>query len=251
MSESLPATRRSTLALLPAIIDEPVATMAQVASFARWRWLLPITMMLIGLAVSIALSGPLQVKEAVTQMNVQLQSQLSQVPAEQAAAARAQVERFTQPVFILGAGAAGKIVSVVLAWLLAAAILYFAGLIAGADLNFGRMFATIPWAWLPFALRDMAQGVFTAMTGSLLVNQGLSPLVAQATARANMASPVYQLLAHVDLFTAWHLVLIYAALRGGAALERSKAFWLTVIYAILSLALRIIPGLVTGALLPG
>ena len=66
-----------------------------------------------------------------------------------------------------------------------------------------------------------------------------------------MASPVYQLLAHVDLFTAWHLVLIYAALRGGAALERSRAFWLTVIYAIVSLALRIIPGLVTGALLPG
>ena len=59
MSESLPATRRSTLALLPAIVDEPVATMAQVASFARWRWLLPVTMMLIGLAVSIALSGPL------------------------------------------------------------------------------------------------------------------------------------------------------------------------------------------------
>ena len=164
MSESLPATRRSTLALLPAIVDEPVATMAQVASFARWRWLLPVTMMLIGLAVSIALSGPLQVKEAVTQMNVQLESQLSQVPAEQAATARAQVERFTQPVFILGAGAAGRIVSVALAWLLAAAILYFAGLIAGADLNFGRMFATIPWAWLPFMKRCIMEVAVPALS---------------------------------------------------------------------------------------
>lgn len=251
MDESSPIVRRRSLALLPGVVDQPVTTMTQVAAHARWRWVLPLIVMLIGLAVSIALSGPLQVKEAVKQMNVQLQSQLSQVPAEQADAARAQVARFTQPVFILGAGALGSVVGLALAWLLAAAILYFAGLIAGADLNFGRLFATIPWAWLPFALRDITQGAFTAMTGSLLVNSGLSPLVAQASAQANMANPVYQLLAHVDLFTAWHLVLIYAALRGGASLDRGKAFWLTVIYAVLSLALRIIPGLVSGALLPG
>lgn len=251
MSESLSVARRSSLALLPGIVDEPAKTMSEVAAHPRWRWVLPLVLILAGLALSIALSGPLQVKEAVRQMNEQLQSQLSQVPAEQAEAARAQVARFTQPIFILGASALGRLVALALAWVLAAAILYFSGLIVGADLTFGGLFAMVPWAWLPFALRDMAQGVFAAITGSLLVNPGLSPLVAQANMRANAANPVYQILAHIDLFTAWHLVLIYAALRGGASLERSKAFWLTVIYAVLSIALRIIPGLVSGALLPG
>ncbi len=251
MSDSLPIARRSSWALLPGIVDEPVKTMSQVAAHPRWRWVAPLMVILAGLALSLALSGPLQVKEAVRQMNEQLQSRLSQVPAEQAETARAQVARFTQPIFILGASALGRLVALALAWVLAAAILYFAGLIVGADLSFGGLFATVPWAWLPFAVRDMAQGAFAALTGSLLVNQGLSPLVAQANMQANMANPVYQMLAHIDLFTAWHLVLIYAALRGGASLERSKAFWLTVIYAVLSLVLRIIPGLVSGALLPG
>ena len=89
MDESSPIVRRRSLALLPGVVDQPVTTMTQVAAHARWRWVLPLIVMLIGLAVSIALSGPLQVKEAVKQMNVQLQSQLSQVPAEQADAARA------------------------------------------------------------------------------------------------------------------------------------------------------------------
>lgn len=254
MSESSPSTDPRSIVLLPGIVDRPITTLAQVTASPRWRWVLPALICLLGLAILLTATGPQLVEEAVRQMNLQLQSQTSQLSAEQIEAMRAQMATFTQPAFIIGAAAVGSLVGLALAWLMAAALLYFAGLIAGADLSFGSLFAAIPWTWLPFALRDMAQGLYTTLTGKLMTNPGLSALAVQANAQVNVSdlsrNPLYQALSHVDLFSAWHLVLIYAALRGGG-MQSGKATWLTVAYAVTSLLVRIIPGLITGMVMPG
>jgi len=239
--------RSSSLSLLIDIIDRPTETLSQVAANPRWRWVWPTAINVLSIAVYLALAAP-YLQEAARKAAM---LQLSSMPAEQAAAAQEQIMRFTSMPVIVGSSAVTALVSMALGWVLAAGILYFGSLIAGEDLHFGSVFAIMPWAWLPFALRSFVQGAWIAWQGRLITTPGLSGLVATGDQMQDARNLVFTLLSQIDLFAAWHLVLIYAGLRGLTRMRPSKAAWLTATYAAISLAVRLVPALIGRAFLPG
>lgn len=177
--------------------------------------------------------------------------QLNSMPAEQAAAAQAQMERFMTAPVIAGSAAINAILGTLIGWLIAAAILYFGCLIVGEDLAFGQVFAVTPWLWLPFALQGFVQTAWVGFTGALITTPGLSGLVATGDPLKDARSWSFALLSRVDLFGLWHIALVYAGLRGLTRMRIGKAMWLTAIYAALSLAVRLIPAMIGRAFAPG
>ncbi len=240
-------SQASSLSLLVSVIDRPTEALARVAESPRWRWVWPTLLSIASIAVYLALAAP-YLQKAAQQAAMQ---QLSTLPAEQAAAAQEQITRFTSLPVVVGGAAVSAVLGLALSWLIAAAILYFGSLIAGEDLNFGQMFAITPWLWLPFTLQGFVQAGWTALRRELLTTPGLSGLVATGNQMEDARSLMFNLLSHVDLFAAWHVVLVYAGLRGLTRMRATKAMWLTVIYAALSLAVRLIPVLIGRAFTPG
>ncbi len=236
-----------SFALLISIIDRPTETLAQVAATPRWRWVWPTLLIVISFAVYLAVAAP-YIQEAAQKA---IMLQLNTMPEEQAAAAKEQMMRFTSLPAVVGSTAISGLAGTIIGWFIAAGILYFGSLIASEDLEFGPVLAITPWLWLPFAIRNFVQAAWVAWRGALITTPGLSGLVATGNQLQDARNLAFALLGYVDLFSAWHLVLVYAGLRALTRMRANKAIVLTAVYAALSLAIRLIPVLIGRAFTPG
>ena len=223
--------KRSVWALLPGIVDRPGATLANIAAYPRGRWLLPAALAVIALIASIALTAPL----LAAQTQQAIAAQLNQLPAAQLEQVQTQMALFQSPLFIGGTAAATGILGLLVGWLLQAAFIYFGVLIVGAELDFRRIFATVPWLGLPFMLETSVQAVYSRSQGHLLVNQGLAYLVSSGKALDDARNLAYVALSQVSLFRLWHLLLVYLLFRVAAKFGGGAAFLLTIIYIALGI----------------
>lgn len=244
-------SRQPSWTLLPGIVDRPVQTLAQVIAQPRWRWVLPAVLTLAGLAIFLVVAREQLVQQALDQRTLAMQNlgpQLGEMSPTQQEQVRQQIERFSGPVFVLGSRLAGEAVSLALGWLTGSLILFFGELLGGKEIGYNQMFAGFSWTWLPFALRYLVETGWVLLTGQLVANPGLSYFLATGDPMADAANPLWRLTSYVDIFSIWHLVLVYCLTR---AIDRKGSWLITVAYALLSLALRIIPALGLASLAPG
>jgi hypothetical protein len=240
----------SSAALLPGIVDRPVQTLAEVIARPRWRWVLPAVLTLAGLAIFLVVARAQLVEQAQEQQALAMQSfgsQLGDMPAEQQEQVTQQMERFGSPAFVLGSRLIAEIASLILAWLIGALILFFGELLRGRQIGYNQVFAGFSWTWFPFALRYLVETGWVLVSGQLVANPGLSYFVASGDPMADAANPLWRLAGYVDVFALWHVVLVYCLTR---AMDRKGSVVITAVYAVLSLALRVIPALGLASLGP-
>lgn len=233
-------------AVLVGMIDRPGAALANVTAYPRWRWLMPVLLMALALAVSLALTASLLTIQARQMMA----EQIARLPAEQARMLQTQMEQFQKPAVVIGTSFGSAMIAMLLGWLFQGVVLYFGVLIAGGELEFKRLFAAVPWLSLPFAIELIVQAVFAATQGQLIVNQGLSYLVSVGKPLDDMRNLTYVALSQLTLFRLWHWILIYALLRKAARLTGSTAFALTAVYAAISMGGQLALAALGGMLSP-
>lgn len=233
---------RSSLALLPGIVDRPRQTFAAVLATPRWRWVLPLALCIVAVAlVSVATAeyaSELARRENAEIMS-QMREQLESLPASQREQTQLMMERSTSPLFVGGVGFATRALGLPIGWLIGAAILYFGLAIGGVDLRFAALYAAFSWSWLPFALRDFVAAGWAWVTGQPQANPGLSYFVSTGDLLADAGNPLYVLTSLIDLFFVWHVILIYFLIK--AVRPRGSAIGLTVAYTVLYLLLRFLP----------
>ena len=214
MSEASITEPKSSLSLLAGIVDRPSATLAEVTARPRWRWVLPMTLAILATIASAVVAAPFLAAEA----KLQMAAVLSRMPAEQLAQMPKQMAMFQTPLFVGATAALTGILALLIGYLLQAAALYFGSLIAGGEIDFGRLFAATPWVGLPFVLETVMQTVYVAVKGKLVINQGLSYLVSTGSRTADAGSLAYAALGMLTLFWLWHLLLSFKLLRVGPRL---------------------------------
>jgi hypothetical protein len=163
---------------------------------------------------------------------------LNRLSAEQLAQMPKQMVAFQTPLFVGATAALSGILALLIGYLLQAAALYFGSLIAGGEIDFGRLFAATPWLGLPFVLESVVQTVYVAVNGRLVINQGLSYLVSTGSRTADAGSLAYAALGMLTLFWLWHLLLAFKLLRVGPRLGGGAALVVMLLYAALSVGVR-------------
>lgn len=236
------AERRPSLLLLPGIVDRPRQTLAQVLAYPSWRWVLPMIVIGLTLVVLTVIAAPALSEQARAQQTLALQragAQLSNLTEAQRAQMEQQVERLTTPLLVGGMSLLTGIIGLGLNWFIGAGILYFGLQLSGRDLKFAQVLAGISWTWLPFGLRNLLYAGWTLATGQLVANPGLSYFFSTGDPMADARNPWWNLASHVDLFAIWHVLLVFFLLR--VAHRRSSGIGLTLVYALLMLAARVVP----------
>ncbi|MFZ2361385.1 MAG: YIP1 family protein [Anaerolineae bacterium] len=239
----------NSLALLIGIIDRPRATLAAVLAHPRWKWLLPAAICLAASALLLLVSA-----EGLSQQTAQqqaaamqaLEDQMQTMTEAQRTQMREQMATFTSPLFLGLTSFVASALGLLIGWLLGAGILFFGLAIGGNGGSYAPLAAAMSWTWLPFALRDLVSAGWTAATGAVRVNPGLSYFVATGDSVADARNPLWLLAGPIDLFWLWHLALIYALVK--AARPRGGALGLTIAYALIYLVVRVGPALLAGAL---
>ncbi len=221
------------------VLTAPRRAFEHLAQGPSRSWWLPALLALVLPIVQVAFSVDLLAEQARKSM---LQ-QLSAMPPDQAEAARAAMTRLMQPAFILVTSFLSLVVALAVAWIFAMIILYFGIALLGRPVKAGVLWPAVAWSWLPLALRSVVQSAWVLYSGTLMVNQGLSFLVATGDPTQDSKNPLYMLASQVDLFNLWHLVLIYLLLRVVGKLGRGSAIFVLLVYVLLLGGAHVIPAL--------
>lgn len=130
----------------------------------------------------------------------------------------------------LGSGAAG----IVATYLVQAVLLFLFSLMMGGRASFKQVFWVAVWATIPFVLRYLVQWVAVTATGSM-VTSGLAGVFSSGMATG---STVWNaLLAEIDIYRVWSLVLAAVGMAAVARISRVKSAivsvgsWLVVVLA--------------------
>lgn len=227
------------------VIATPATAFRRISTVQRRSWWLPALLCLLTALLYLGVALNSTVAEAAKQIQVQL----STMPADQVEAARPMMERFTTPVFIFGTGAVTITLGLLLGWVIATGLVYFGASLTGHAIIASAAWALAVWTWLPFALRSLFQAAWSAVNGGDLIHYpGLSYLMATGDTTADQRTPLYLAASQIDLFTLWHLVLVYIVVRVVARMGTVSALVFTLVYGLINLGLRLLPALAGGAL---
>lgn len=235
--------RRNFFALLWGMIRHPRTTLEYVDQTGGRTWVIMALLAAVTAVLLVAAVAPISARIAQEAMQTQLQSQFGQSPSGDDTEMQARISEFaTNPLLTIVAPSLTGILGILIGWLVWAGALHLISVMVGGDSQFGGMWRGVVWSYLPIALRNGLQSVYVLATGELITNQGLSGLVAVDQAVSELiASPpspgmlaLRSLLAQIDLFNIWNLVLLVIAVMTIARLSRRKAIWITLsVWAVL------------------
>ena len=225
-------------------IDQPKKTLSHVIQEPRWSLrLAPALAIFIALVIVTLVSAPAMSELSLEQAEQQMAAQMGTVPEEQEEQLQRTLETFTSPLFLAATGIVLGILGLILTWLFRGAVLFFISYLFGTDNGYVQMVTLVLWCWLPFALRDLVQAVYVVVNGQLVLNRGLSFLVASGDQVQDAGNLVYGLLSQVDLFLVWHLLLVGIGLAVSTRSTRLKLALGTVAYWAVTALVGLAPSL--------
>ena len=232
-------------------IDQPKKTLRYVIKEPRWSlWLTPALIILVALIVVTVVSAPLVSQVSLEQAEAQVQAQMGSLPEEQSEQMRNTMHTFTSPLFLAAMGIALGALGLILGWLFRGAVLFLLGYLLGTDNRYIQMVTFVLWAWLPFALRDLVQAIYVLINGQLVLHQGLSFLVASNAQSQNAGSLLYSLLAQIDLFLIWHLLLVGIGIAVSTRSTTTKTALATLSYWVVTTLISLSPTLLGTLIAP-
>jgi hypothetical protein len=248
--------KKGFLALLSGIVIRPRETLRYLHDASRRWWAL------LALLLVAALIGQ-QVAYARADAQYKYEQQLAwfeNTPEEERGPMMQPPQLITPPALTVGIRVLGRVVGMVINWLIWAGAIYLAGIFFGQNgATFGAIFALTLWTWVPHLVRNGVQGLTMFVTKNPIYNQGLSGLVMDSTPPPMMSFQRYivpstgqqlwgAFLGQIDIYLVWNLVLVVLGIRAFAKLPRTKAILVTVGAWLIVAVLNVLPNLVGGGL---
>ncbi|HEY52802.1 MAG TPA: hypothetical protein G4N94_05030 [Caldilineae bacterium] len=175
----------------------------------------------------------------IGQKLAQIQLSNQNLTPEQLETAQTAMERFMQPNFMLIQGAIGILLGLLLAWVLSTLLIFLSASIGGANPKATSMWALILWTWIPFVIRNLVYSAFGMFTDAFVRSPGLSYFIATGDLAKDQTNPIYVAATQVDIFSLWHLILIYVLLRAAIGMGKGGAIAVAILYALVNVGLRV------------
>jgi hypothetical protein len=231
--------------LLVDIFVRPTRALTAIRDDPGRCWLVPAIIAIVVVTASVLLQFPVA-QRAAPQLT---QQQLQNMTPEQ----QAQVQEFTRPgspIMMIGlvVGLVTAILGLFIGWLVRAGVLHVVALALGGQNRFGQMFSVVAWTRFPELIREIVQTIAIVASGQLIMNQGLSGLVATGNPLKDSTNLVYVLLSGVDIWLVWDLVLLTIGVAAAARFARRKAAALVVGYWVVTTLLLALAGVFLAGL---
>lgn len=233
--------------MLLAMFDRPGQAMEAAVAKPR-SWWLPALLILASLAALTYFSAPYVIELTNARQAEMVERLAANLSAEQAELVRSQVREMTLSNLMLNSVLFGGAM-MALGWLVRASIAHLSALAAGGRGVWAGSFAAVGvWSMLPDVLRNIVQLLYTVVNRNPIMHSGLSFLVASGDWLADSRSLVYALLASIDPFTIWHLILLTSAVAAASKLGKGKSLAIALLTWAVLTGLRMIPVAISSAL---
>lgn len=222
------SARRFDLSRLLSLITRPRAVFSEMTSEARATWLTPMLVLTVTAILVVVVAGYLKTQAAMMgEIELPPDWQYWSPDMQQN---YMQAQQATQgATFMYVIPLVGALTTLWVGWILVAGLLHLGSTLLGGRGSMQSALNVVAWASLPFALRDILRVVFMLSTKHAITSPGLSGFAASA-------GFLSQLLARVDLFWIWYLILLIIGFAIADGLPRNKAFVGVVAVLLLVLA---------------
>lgn len=210
-----PSGRRLDFGHLIALFLRPRQAFADITAEARPLWLTPMLTLSAASMLAVIVRGYLKSRAALMG-EIQLPADWQYWSSEMQNNYM-QAQQATQgPVFTYVIPAVGALAALWLGWLLLAGLLHLASTLLGGRGSMQNALNVVAWAGLPFAVRDLLRVVFMLSAGHAILSPGLSGF-------ADGSPFLAALLARVDIFLIWNVILLVMGFRLADGLSRGRA----------------------------
>ena len=258
---------RGPFQVLLGMLLKPRSTLADLSTARHRWWWLPALLMI----VAVTMYGVVFASASAADQQRAMEAVFEGVPGDmRGASVPPQMSSGLSMVAVIRVG--GQVLGTLVTWLIWAGLLYLVSTFLGQNgAHFGGFFAMVAWTWLPYSVRNLIQAGYSALTRQAIYNQGLSGLVidrapaapdvspvsAVSAVRGLMAAPggavmaasrgdqvLAALLARVDIYLIWNLVLITLGVAAFARLKTKKAALGTLVIWVVFTLISLLPTIV-------
>lgn len=211
--------RRFYFSWISGVIFKPRQTFANITSQAG-TWLTPILVLTITILVHVLASGWVNQQIAATGViptppdfqywNQEMQTQYMQSQ---------QVRQ--GPVFLYVIPAIGALSAAWIGWLIVGGMLHLVTTLLGGRGETSVAINLVAWANLPFAIRELVRGFYLLITKRAIGAEGLAGFVDASNGGAGVF--LVSLLALVDIYLVWHVILMAIGVNSHTGLSAGKA----------------------------
>jgi len=131
-------------------------------------------------------------------------------------------------------------------WLITGGVLHLVSTILGGRSTSLAVLNIAAWSGLPFALRAGLRAGFILLAGRAIAGPGLAGFVSSDSAGLLLFGR--QLLAAIDVYLIWHMVLLGLGLAALGGLTRGKVFASVVVTEVVALLVQAIPAAILASL---
>jgi hypothetical protein len=215
------------------VFFRPKATFRSINEQNRGVWRLPMLILTLATLASILVAGSIKQQIALNS-TPELPPDFQYFSPEQQAQVMQAMQATSGPVFIYVFPAIVALLGIWLGWLLVGGLLHLAVTLFGGRGETIYTMNLVAWASLPLVLRELVRAVSMLVTGQLINSPGLSGFApADPTGSTTYLSAI---LAAIDIYLLWHIVLLVIGVRVGNGLSLVKSI----------IAVLLTVGIVTG-----
>lgn len=221
------------------VLFRPRAVFAQMAAEARPVWLTPLLVLTLSGLLAVAVAGPLKIAAAQSGQ-VELPTDFQYWPVEQQASYMESQKLASGPVFVYVFPALLAVLQVWVGWLVAGGLLHLVLTLFGGRGSTDASLNIAAWAAVPFVLRDLVRAGYILAEHKLIGAAGLAGFAPTAEGLGNLL--LAAVLALIDLYALWYLLLMFIGVRAAGGMSRGRALAAVLITALLVLVLAVVPG---------
>jgi hypothetical protein len=223
--------------LMPALV-KPRTAFAAIAAEGRPVWLTPMLVLTLTVILLVWVAGP--IRAAAAQSGQTLPDNFQYLTPEQQAQYFQTQAALTGPVFVYVFPALLGLLRLWFGWLVMGGLLHLVLTLFGGRGSAAAALNVVAWASLPFAVRDLLRVAVMLNSHQLIANPGLAGF---APAAAGWGAAIAgEVLARVDVYGLWYLLLLIIGARMMGGLKLGPAIGAVVIAAAIALLLGILPG---------
>lgn len=226
------------------VILAPRKTLAAITSQDKPNWLTPMLVISILILISALAGIPARVQQNQATVTVPMdesyytEDQQAQFAESDAAA--------SSPLFTYILPAIGGLVGLWISWLLMGSVLHLAYTLAGSRSSSAATMNLAAWTAVPLGLRYVIRALYLLFSGQTIQATGLSGFV--DASNGGVAAFFAALLAMVDIYLIWQIVLLVIGSTELTKLTPKKAYAATLTAIVVVLLICALPGFLGSAL---
>jgi len=226
------------------ILIHPRKTISNILVEEKANWQTPLLVLTVLVILAVVVEAPIQ--RVIIQSGAEIPENFQYWSTEQQNAFMQSQAMQTSPLFLYVFPILTRIAGFWLIWFLLSSILHLSITLFGSRSSRQQVSNLVAWTMTPLALRLLVEIIVVLTTHRLIENRGLSSLIASDAEGFSVF--LRGILANIDLYYVWHVILLLVGAMPLSGLSKSKANEATLIAAITMLLLMAVPALLSSVL---